>query len=507
MSKIYSKRSLEKKISLIKRKRKKIVLCHGVFDLVHFGHIKHFQAAKKLGDFLVVSLTKDKFINKSLNGPAFNENYRIEYLSNLQIIDAVVFSDEKSAVDIIQIVKPNFYVKGFDYKNNRLDDTRQISLEKKYVEKYGGIVHYTNEITFSSSNIINKENLLYSDEQKNFINIIKKKYSYDDIEKKLNLKKDITVTVIGELIFDEYKFGNVVGKSGKEPYLVLNNINKEIILGGSAAIARNISSFVKKVNLISFFGFEKIYKKILSENLPKNIKNFFFKPSINFNSIVKTRYVDTVSDYKVFGSYNVPELKNFYFKKNIINKLSKLITDSNLIIISDYGHGLLNDQLIKILNSSKSFKSVNFQVNSSTKGFSNISKYKKINSLIINENELRQELKDQSSDVILLSRKLIKLISCDNLIVTSGKEGARFFSRKQKKSYVHCPAFSNYSIDKTGAGDSILALSSFSIFSKFDNYFSLLVGSLAASITIRSIGNKSDINKNIILRLVKYLLK
>ena len=64
MKKIVSIENLAKIISKLKNKEKKIVLCHGVFDLLHIGHINHFKEAKKLGDILVVTVTQDKFVNK-----------------------------------------------------------------------------------------------------------------------------------------------------------------------------------------------------------------------------------------------------------------------------------------------------------------------------------------------------------------------------------------------------------------------------------------------------------
>ena len=79
---------LEKKnIGLLEeiRKKNKIVLCHGVFDAFHFGHINHFKKAKKFGDILVVSITDDKFVNKGPGRPIFNSNIRSTLLTNLEI--------------------------------------------------------------------------------------------------------------------------------------------------------------------------------------------------------------------------------------------------------------------------------------------------------------------------------------------------------------------------------------------------------------------------------------
>ena len=244
------------------------------------------------------------------------------------------------------------------------------------------------------------------------------------------LRKKINITVIGELIFDIYNFGDVVGKSGKEPHLVMSNKKVETIIGGSAAIAKNLSSFVNNINLISPFGNEREYKDLINKQVQKNINKLFFKPYKDFKSISKTRFIDMSSNYKLFGSYDIPDQSEFKYTKKIKNKIKTVISKTDLLIIADYGHGFLNGEVLDIINNSKTFKALNAQINSSSKGFANITKYKNINSLIINENELRHELRDQISNVNLIARKIINDRKYQTLIVTSGQKGAKIFNKK-----------------------------------------------------------------------------
>ena len=154
-NKIIKIENLKKKIFKLKKERKKIVHCHGVFDVVHIGHIKHFINAKKNGDKLIVTVTSDRFVNKGSNRPIFKQNKRLEFLSQLECVDYVCLSDSQSAIKLLNIIKPDFYIKGQDYKISKNDKTGKINQEKKVVEKNGGKVIFTNEETFSSSNIIN----------------------------------------------------------------------------------------------------------------------------------------------------------------------------------------------------------------------------------------------------------------------------------------------------------------------------------------------------------------
>lgn len=311
-----------KRIQNIKNKKKKIVLCHGVFDLLHLGHIKHFKSAKKFGDYLVVSITTNKFVNKGPGRPIFNQLERLDFLKELKIIDDVVISNSNSAEDVIKVIKPDYYVKGPDYKVNSKDKTKKILLEKKIVEKFGGQIKYTDDQVFSSSNLINNSRYLFTEEQKKFIKRLKNKFSYNQIYNEIEKFKTLNVLIVGELIIDKYCFGEIIGKSGKEPHLVLRQNKKEYYLGGTGAIARHISSFVKKINLISPFGNEIFFKNLIKKNFEKNIKLDLIKPYKNYKTIEKTRFVDQISNYKLFGSYILPENNNTNFEKKISNLIS-----------------------------------------------------------------------------------------------------------------------------------------------------------------------------------------
>ena len=142
MKKIYTTEQLIKKIKLEKIKNKKIIHCHGVFDLIHVGHIKHFREAKKNADFLVVSITADKYVNKGTGRPIFSENLRAEVLASLEFIDAVYINNYTTPIKLITLIKPNIYFKGSDYKDLKKDKTKNILKEISYVKKNSGKILY-----------------------------------------------------------------------------------------------------------------------------------------------------------------------------------------------------------------------------------------------------------------------------------------------------------------------------------------------------------------------------
>ena len=123
---------------ILKKNNYKTALVHGVFDILHIGHKRYFEEAKSLCDKLIVSITVDKFVNKSPSRPIFNQKLRAEMLASIEFIDFVVISDHETSVNIINEIKPNLYIKGKDYKNLKNDLTKNIFKEKKAVEKNKG---------------------------------------------------------------------------------------------------------------------------------------------------------------------------------------------------------------------------------------------------------------------------------------------------------------------------------------------------------------------------------
>ena len=131
LKKIQPMVALAKIVSDLKKKGKKIVLCHGVFDIVHLGHIRHFNQAKEQGDVLIASLTQDKYVKRGPGRPFFNDRLRAETLASLTVTDYVSIVDAPTATDFIRKVRPDIYVKGPDYKARDKDVTGKILEEEK----------------------------------------------------------------------------------------------------------------------------------------------------------------------------------------------------------------------------------------------------------------------------------------------------------------------------------------------------------------------------------------
>tara|TARA_X000001036_G_scaffold426580_1_gene454140 strand:+ start:556 stop:2079 length:1524 start_codon:yes stop_codon:yes gene_type:complete len=505
-NKITLPENLRKTITKLKAKKKKIVLCHGVFDLLHVGHINHFQNAKSYGDILVVSVTSDKYVNKGPGRPAFNEQQRLKALAALESIDYLVLNNFATAVKIIKELKPNVYCKGQDYKLNKDDVTGEIKNEIKVLKKNGGKIVYTKGFSSSSSSLINRFTEIHSSNQKATIEKIKKKYSFQKIKKLIEDLKKLKVLVIGETIIDQYVFCNALGKSGKEPMLVLGDIKTEQYLGGAAAISKHISPFCKNTRLLSMLGEKAEFLNEVKKNLPKNVKFDYIKKK-DSPTIVKKRFLDHISNNKVLGVYKINyDALNKQDEKIFRNKLKKLLPKYDVVVVSDYGHGFISEKSSKIICKYSKFLALNAQINAANVGYHSMRNYKNVKCVIINDREIHQEMRDKNNKTELLMKKLSFQQKIDNLIVTRGKEGALFYNKKNNKFNLS-EAYADSVVDKIGAGDAMLSIIALCLKNKFSNDLSLLIGSLAAAQSTETIGNKETVSKVKILKTLEHLLK
>ena len=482
-------------------KNKLVVHAHGVFDVFHIGHLKHLEVAKLNGDVLIVSITSDKYVNKGPSRPLFSENLRAEFLSSLDIVDFVVINNDLTPINLINTIKSDFYVKGNDYKNSKKDITGNILREKKAIEKHGGKIIYTDEIEFSSSKIINQffQPLKIVHEIKNINNVREK--SINEINKLSNLK----VLVLGEIIFDEYNFVKELDKPGKENIQSVLYGKKEVYIGGAYSIAKSVSTFVKRVDLLCVGNF--------SENKQKLMKKYTFNEKSlrlkiiknNFHVITKKRYVNSINK-KLFEEY-ILDGDNNYDDTKILSKLKNL-NQYDLVIIADFGHGLMKNSLINYVTKNSKFLCVNAQTNSENRGYNFITKYKKANYVCIDKQEIKLAMSDRFSSVNNLIKKLYKKISVKILTVTLGKDGINISKKNGKKiENVSLSGFEVNPIDTLGAGDSVFGISSLLVKNKAEIKIIALISNLVGAMKTKIIGHSATIRRNDVIKALTYTLK
>jgi rfaE bifunctional protein nucleotidyltransferase chain/domain len=203
-NKIKSIAEIGKILSARKKNGQRVVHCHGEFDLLHLGHMRYFQAAKKSGDILVVTLTADRFIAKGPGRPVFGEQFRAEAIANLEFVDFVAINEWATAEETIKRLKPNVYAKGSAYRHKK-DVTGRLDLEKNLVESLGGKFIFTDEIIFSSSKLLNNNFEVFSKKSKAYLQELSEVLSaletIEDLEKRA---AELKVLIIGESHMEEH---------------------------------------------------------------------------------------------------------------------------------------------------------------------------------------------------------------------------------------------------------------------------------------------------------------
>ena len=486
------------------KKEEKVVLCHGVFDVIHSGHLKYFSQAKKYGDKLIVSVTVDQFVNKGPYRPINTIKDRVEFLRNIKSIDNVIISNFPTAEKIIEKIKPNFYCKGPDYINKTMKD-KNLAREILKVKKYGGKFVVVNHKAKSSSKIIKKLNLdLDNSEFSQYLHKIRSKYSIADIEKSLKKIKKINVLVLGEMIIDKYIFAEAIGKSGKDAMLVFKEKNQKKFIGGSGLISNLCSSFVDKVNQVFHIGKNNSDLNFIKSQLNKKI-NYKFLYKNNSPTITKLRYLDSYKNTKIIGIYNLnDEVLNNEEEKLFIKELKKHLKKSSIIILADYGHGEITDKIRNELQNYSNKLFLNTQINSFNSGHHTLKKYKKVNTLCINEGELRYEMKDRVSTLDEIVEKLYKEIKFNYFVVTRGKYGSIIY-RKNKK-LLSCPAFNQNPVDTIGSGDTFFSMLSLGISSKINPDLCVMLATMAAGFSVKNLGNQKVYNPDKLVRDLKYII-
>ncbi|MCX6813562.1 MAG: PfkB family carbohydrate kinase [Candidatus Azambacteria bacterium] len=493
----------------LKRSGKKIIHCHGVFDLIHPGHIRHFHAAKALGDILVVTITPDKYVNKGPGRPVFTEALRAEVIAALESVNYVAINLWPTAVETIKILKPDIYVKGRDYVDPEKDETRGISFEKEAVELVGGEIHFTDDITFSSSSLLNEYFEIYPEPAQAFLRSFRKEHSVDEIIEKLKGLKNVRVLTIGETILDKYAFmAPLIGKPPKGSHIAARFLSEETHAGGILACANHLASFCGSVDVITAIGNDGKEEFVRSHLKPNVNLNLFYYDKAP--TIIKKRFIDSTFLSKMFEEYVIDDRLASELERQIKAHLTDIFPKSehyDLILVLDYGHGLLTPDLIEFICSQEKFLVINAQTNTANMGFNLITKYRRANYFCLDDRELRLAFHDNYGEINSLIEQLAGRVSLPGGIsVTRGHLGVTTYNVKNR-SFFEAPVLSQKIVDTTGAGDAFLALTAPCVARGFPMDLVAFIGNAAGALAVGVLGNRFSIETAPFFKFITALLK
>lgn len=503
-NKIYDIHSLAQNLESLKLEGKRIVLCHGCFDLLHIGHIRYFQQAKKMGDVLVSTITPDRFVDKGPGRPVFNEALRADAVASLGAVDYVAINEWPTAVETLEILRPHIYVKGSDFKSIDADGTGKLASEAEACKNIGAELRFTDDMVFSSTNLINRFFSSFSDEVQKYLDTFRDRYPLEYIIECVERMRGLDITLIGDAIIDEYCYGTTLGVSSKYPTIAMQLSSADKFAGGALAIANHLAGFCNSVNLFTVLGENKSHREFIEENLLARVNPHFYMQK-GAPTTLKRRFIESYTFAKLLEVYEMNssglDLENDLKMTADIQERAK---SCDMILVSDFGHGTISAGLKKSLCGSPAFLAVNTQMNAGNKGMNTISKYPRADYVSLSGGELSLDMRE-SGDMQSLVQKAAKRHNSELFVATLGRSGACGAARNG--DVFQTPAFVSRAVDTIGAGDSFLAISAMGVRIGIPHEVSIFLGNVAGGIAVQTLGNQEPITKPALLKYITALLK
>lgn len=492
-------------IQNLKKEGKAIVHCHGVFDLLHPGHIRHFEAAKREGDILIVTLTRNEFVGKGPGRPVFNQRLRAESIAALQCVDYVAVNEWPTAVKTIKKLEPDVYVKGSEYARREDDLTGKIYEEEEAITSIGGRIHFTDDITFSSTALLNVYFDVYPEEAEEFLREFRRNHSAEDIITRLRDLRKLKVLIIGDTIIDEYHYCTSMGKSLKANIIATRYVREEIFAGGVLAAANHIAGFCEDVHLVTCLSTQDSRGDFIRTHLKPNVRaEFFYREDAP--TVVKRRFVEPAFVSKMFevcflDDSDLPE----HLALEVCHYLERNIEDYDLVVVADFGHGFIERKIVDVLCKKARFLAVNAQTNSANTGFNLITKYPRADYVCIDEPEIRMATHGKYGNLKDLILRVAKQLECNRVAVTRGYLGSVTYTPEE--GFFEIPVFSKQVIDTMGAGDAYLSITSPCVAAGNPMEVVGFVGNAVGALAVLIIGNKSSVEPTPLFKFVTALLK
>lgn len=506
--KIKSVAELATLVATHKAAGQRVAHCHGVFDLLHPGHIRHLTAARAEGDVLVVTITADAYVNKGPGRPAFNQFLRAETLAAIEAVSYVAINEAPAAVELIRTLKPDVYVKGNDYAGaaGAADPTGMISEEERAIVSVGGRIHFTDEIAFSSSTLINRHIDVFPPETESWLQAFRARHSLDEVMEYLDRASRLKALVIGEPIIDEYVFCRPLGKSTKDPILAVQYNALERHAGGTLAIANHLCGLTDTVGLVAELGETERSEDFIRRHLLPNVTPQFLTRR-NAPTIHKRRFVDTHTGNRLLELYTMDDgAPHPDDDAALAAAIAERAPDYDLVVVADYGHGMMSADAIDAVIAKAPFLVLNVQANAGNRGFNLVSKYRRADYVCLAGHEVELECRKRNAAMSELVAMLPHRIDARHFTITSGKSGSLHFNADASE-VVSVPALATRVADRVGAGDAVLAATAALVRVGAPWDITGFVGNIAGAILVAELGNRISLTRPTLRKAITALMK
>lgn len=503
-NKIKTIEALREIVAAAREAGQRVVLAHGVFDLLHIGHLRYLHQAREMGDILCVTVSPDRFVDKGPNRPAFNELLRLEALASLLCVDYVALNEWPTAVETIHLVRPDVYVKGSDFKSAQSDTTGKLQDEQTACQAVGTTLAFTAEMVFSSTNLINRFFSSYPQDTQDYLRIFSTRHSLDDVRQVLSAMSGLRVLVVGDTIIDDYRYCTTLGVATKDPVLVVREEHADLFAGGVLAVANHLAGFTSDVRLFTVLGQKNRMEDFVRQNLKPNIRPAFVSQS-GAPTIIKRRFLDGYGAHKLFEVY-LMDASGLSAEADaaFVQAVETAMDDCDLVVVADFGHGAISAAMRAMLSRRAPYLAVNTQANAGNQGRHTIGCYCRADFASLSLPELLLETRGDRANASALAESVRQRLGAGYLTVTLGKEGSIIL---HKGALLTMPVLAVKVLDRIGAGDALFAVSALAARVGAPAEILGLLGNAAGALTVGVMGNQKFVERGAIDAFVTSLLK
>jgi rfaE bifunctional protein kinase chain/domain len=466
-------------------RKQSVVMCHGTFDIVHPGHLRHLLYAKERGHILIASLTADKHITKANYRPFVPQELRALNLAALECVDYVLIDQREVPLENIRALKPDFFAKGFEYFDNGIPP--RTKEEMAVLEEYGGEMIFTpGDVVFSSSALIEaarprlgvaKLQILLQSEGLEFSNL-------RTVLQQLGATK---VHVLGDTIVDCYTYCRGSGSITKTPTISVQQEREVRFCGGAAIVAKHLRKAGAEVTFSTVLGNDELREFVLED---------LKEAGVTCDAVLDRTRPTTEKNSFICQGYHilrVSKLDNRIISDKIRDRFCKSLAASNAqaYVFSDFRHGVFSRTTIPAFVEALPEGALRVADSQVASRWGNILEFQGFDLITPNEREARFALGDQDSVVRPLSSELKQRAHCKYLILKLGERGVMAYrdDPTDMASFFTVDSFCDHVVDAVGAGDALLAYSTLALKACGNIVIASILGSLAAAVACEHEGN------------------
>ncbi len=456
--------------------------------------VQEFEAARKLGDRLVVAL-----IDADSCLPSDRLRELALAMSAFQDVDLLVEAPASRCVELVRQLRPHVYVRPPEETGSASFTEWRARVEAAVREAGGAIESSRAHANPARCPVGSPPSAAGWASMKQ----LRSQFSFASVEDLLQKSRSVRTLLIGETIIDEYVYCQAIGKSSKEPTLVVKQDTSELFAGGILAVANHMDGFCDNLSVVTMLGSRDRYDDLLQNKLNPRIRRSFLTRT-GAPTIRKRRYIEQYHFHKLFEVYDIDDgPMAAEDEAALCSTLQEQLDACDLVVVFDFGHGMFTQQVVDLICDRSRMLVVNTQSNAGNLGYHTVSKYSRADVVCLTEAELRLEVRDRSGDVRVIVEHLAGALNCKRIVVTRGSRGCLLY--EHGRGFAEVAAMVTDVVDRVGAGDGFLSLAALMAYQQAPLELIGLVGNVAGGQAACTIGHRSSITHEQLMAHLKYL--